>query len=101
MAIRVVFSGATGETMAMQITTQLGNASLRRIAGDEVQYASSPQCEIVKDETAGCWLLRHANSATNPTFLNGKLVDEATKITTRSVLTIGLEKMPLTITLEY
>lgn len=101
MATGVSLSGSTGESLSMRISTTLGRSLLKRVAGDDSQFASTPQCEIVKDSAAGCWMLRHAETATNPTFLDGNAVTKDTLLTTGCVLTIGPEKMPVTISLEY
>ncbi len=56
---------------------------------------------MIRDEAGGAWVLRHASGARNPTYYNGAAVEHDTlQLTNGGVISIGPEKMRLTVTLE-
>ena len=86
----------------MGITTSLGSRVLRTVAGDDSQYASEPQLEIARDDLAGCWLIRHVSSAKNSTYFDGAALGESPQpIQDGKTISLGSEKMKLTVRLEY
>ncbi len=97
----VVLAGESAYKLSMNISTTCSQALLKDVGGEDSRYASSPQFEIVRDDTEGCWWIRHDESATNPTCVNGEPVTEPHRLDTGDVISIGPEKMKLCVTLEY
>ncbi len=91
----------TGRSRQVRITTQFGRRLLSMIVGDEAVYASEPQFEILKDTSAGLWLLRHSIDATHLTYYNGVPVREkSVSIVSGGRISIGRDRMFLIVTLE-
>jgi hypothetical protein len=87
---------ATGKLLTIAITTTFGKTLLQSFAGDDAIYASEPQFVVRKDSSRGGWFLEHAQTAKNPTFVNGVPASEATvKLEASHVVSIGPEKMRL------
>ena len=94
-------SKLTGRARKVRITTRFGRRVLMMIAGDEAVYASEPQFELLKDTAVGLWLLRHVATATHPTYYDGRPVDDdLVPILTGGQISIGPNRMKLTVTLE-
>lgn len=90
------------KSLRMHISTTVGRALLKSIAGEEAVYASDPQFEVIKDEATGIWRIRHLPSAKNRTYYNGvPLGTEAVPIETSGVVSIGAQQMRLLVRLEH
>lgn len=102
IAARVVLtSEATGKKLRMHISTPVGRSLLRTLAEGDAAYASEPQFEIVRDEERGAWMIRHSAGARNPTYFNDlKIGDEMPSLADGAHISIGRERMKLTVNLE-
>jgi hypothetical protein len=97
----VLTSAATGKRLRLHISTKIGQALLRTIADGEAGYASEPQFEIVKDQERGAWVVRHHAAARNITCCNGvPLGADAAALESGAVISIGRDRLKLTVTLE-
>jgi hypothetical protein len=83
----------------MAIKTAVGKRLLATLGSDEATYASDPQFHAVPDTALGRWVISHAPSAVNPTFLNGRPITSATAVDAGAVLSVG-EKLKLTVHFE-
>ena len=101
MPRRVVLAGeASGDELAMHITTKVGQRLLATVDAADSQFASSDQFEIVKTESG--WQVRHEASATNPTFYNGSpLSAEPQSLEPDTIISIGPDRLKLRVRLEY
>lgn len=97
----VVLTGDRGgEPLRMHITTTIGRRLLKGVAGPESRFASDPQFRIVKDPAIG-WVIAHEHAAANPTYLNGAKVGvETPALEDGAVISIGRDRMRLTVRLE-
>ncbi|MBN2584457.1 MAG: FHA domain-containing protein [Planctomycetes bacterium] len=98
----VLVSQETGQQIVMSIDTTVGRNLLRTFAGEDAAYASEPQFRLTRDAAAGKWTIRKADGARNPTFVNGvELADEPVALDSDSVISIGPEKVKLTVRQEF
>jgi len=97
----ILVGEATGQVIAMTVDTNFGKYLLKSFAGEDANYASEPQFCICKDMIQGAWVVQHLSSAKNPTFCDGAEVgDGGCPLVDGSVLTIGPEKMRITLRLQ-
>lgn len=88
----------TTKEIKTNIEIEVGKHLLRTFCGEEVRYAGEPQFKLVKDAVLGGWAILPAAGATNPTFFNGAALPEtATKLEDGGVISIGPEKMKITV----
>jgi hypothetical protein len=98
----VLTSLNTGRKLQIRVTTAVGQSLLRTVAAADAPYASEPQFEIVKDQVRGAWVVRHHAKAHNPTYYNGNPCGgDPHVLENDAVLSIGRERLKLTVTLEY
>jgi hypothetical protein len=99
-SVRLTDPGS-GLSREFRVSTSVGRRLLEKIAGDEAIYASELQFEIVKDQRAGHWMLRHISTAVHPTYYNGHPIDgEPAILATGGVITIGPVRMKLNVVLS-
>jgi len=84
----------------MGIDTRIGKRLLATFAGDDAQYASDPQFHLVKDMSLGRWLILPDGAAKNPTFLNGRTLSEKTTLENGAVISVGPERLQLSVKIE-
>ena len=94
-------SPATGKSMSIRINTDVGKYMLKPYVGDDYRYASDPQFRIVKQASAGQWIVQHMPGAKNPTFYNGaELPESGQALEEGGVISIGPEKAKLVVSLK-
>lgn len=98
--ILVLTAEATGKSIEMRIATVVGRQLLKNFAGDEYRFASEVQFRFFRDKFSGDWIVTHEEGAANPTYLNGEPLTGESLVSDGSVLTIGTEKLPLTLRLK-
>lgn len=97
----VLVDAASGREQRTNLATPVGRRLLRRIAED-AHYASDPQFDLLRDDTAGSWLVRHSSSAANPTYYDGRpLGAEPLPVEDGGTISVGPERLRLTIRLHY
>jgi len=96
----VLASAETGKEIKTNIDMVAGKNLLKTFAGDESRFASEPQFKLTRDAALGGWAIQAVTGATNPTFYNGAALPEtAVKLDEGGVISIGPEKMKLTVKL--
>jgi len=84
------------------ITTEVGRRLLSKSASDEIRFVSDPQFKLIKDPASGTWQIYHVAEAKNMTHLNGTpLGDQTLPLEDGSVVTVGPDKMKLTVQFDY
>lgn len=96
-------SAVTGKELKVNLDTTVGRSLLRSLGDEDAKYASDPQFMLKKDAALGAWSVNQALVARNPTFYNGTQVpdDAPVKLEQGGVLSIGPEKMKLTVQLVF
>jgi hypothetical protein len=98
--ILMLTSRATGKSIEMQIATAVGKQLLKSFVGDESRFASDVQFRLARDAASGDWTVTHDSSAANPTFLDVQPLVGSAVVKDGSVLSIGPEKMCLTVSIR-
>ena len=97
----VVFTAkSTGCSVKMGVDTSVGKRLLATFAGDDARYASEPQFHLAKDMSLGKWFVIHDSAAKNPTFLNGSTLSAKSPLDSGSLLSIGPERLQLSVKIE-
>ena len=90
-----------GAKLSVSVDTEIGKRLLEKVGGEDAQFASSPQFTVKKDDTLGGWVLSHASSARNQTFLNGSAIPGGPALLKDGdTLSIGPEKAKLVVRIE-
>ena len=95
--ILTLTSKATGKSIEMRIATVVGKQLLKSFVSDESRFASEFQFQLSRNTANGDWTVTHDSSAVNPTFLNGKPLTGKAVVNDGSILSIGAEKILLTV----
>lgn len=95
----VLTCDSTGRQLRMAIQTAIGKRLLATLGSDEAKFASDPQFHATPDTALGCWVVRHAPSAVNRTFLNGRPLTTATPLEAGAALSVD-QKLKLTVRFE-
>ncbi len=98
--ILTLTSQATGKSIEMRIATAVGKQLLKSFVGEESRFASEVQFRLARDTAIGNWTITPELSATNPTFLNRQPLTGVAVVDDGSVLSIGPEKMLLTVSIK-
>jgi hypothetical protein len=96
----VLRSEETGREKEIGLTTSFGRPLLQSFAGPEAVYASEKQFDLVMDETARAWTVRHHAAAKNPTHVQGRPIDAVT-LEDGATISIGPSRMKLHVRLVY
>ena len=96
--LRLTFP-ATGATATIAVSTSYGQALLRTMGGEDARFAGEPQLRF--ERTASGWTVAHHPGARNPTWMNGAPLVGVVVVATGSVLTIGPERLPITLDLVH
>ena len=95
--------GSDGNSlMTAGITTEVGRRLLSKSTSDEIRFLSDPQFKLIKDPASGTWQICHVTEAKNMTHVNGvPLADQVLPLEDGSVVTVGPDKMKLTVQFDY
>lgn len=92
---------ASGREQRTNLATPVGRRLLQKIA-DDAHYASEPQFQLLRDESAGAWLIHHNSTAVNPTYYNGRALDSnAQPIDSGGSISIGPERLQLIVRFQF
>lgn len=91
----------SGHEMRFNVDTEVGRTGLQKVAGEEAKFASQPQFKLFRAPGNPGWLISHCAAATNPTFLNGKVLGAKAQILRDSdIITVGPDKLLLKVRSE-
>lgn len=93
----VLRSDETRKELRFSVPAEVGQRLLRTVLAEESRYASEPQFSLRKDRAVGGWVLEQARGARNPTFVDGAPVDAPREIDSGAVISIGPERLRLTV----
>lgn len=97
----VLVDVASGREQRTNLPTPVGRRLLRKIA-EEAHFASDPQFDLIRDDAAGAWLLRHSASATNPTYYDGRPVGtDPHPIEDGGAISVGPERLRMTVRFQF
>ena len=98
--ILILTAQATGKSIEMRIATAVGKQLLKSFVGEESRIASEVQFRLSRDSASGDWTVTHDSSAPNPTFLDLQPLTGSAVVRDGSVLSIGPERMLLTVSIK-
>jgi hypothetical protein len=88
--------------LKFNIDTDVGRTLLHTLGSDDSRFASDPQFSLRRDASLAGWAIVKATGATNATFYNGvALPDIPTKLEEGGVISLGFEKLKLTVRLSH
>jgi hypothetical protein len=96
----ILASIATGKVVRMNVGVAVGRAMLLQLGDPDAKYASEPQFLIDRDESAGAWLVRTHPAARNATWYDGAPLTGARALASGGLISLGAERLRLTVTLE-
>ena len=97
----VLVDKSSGREQRTNLAASVGRRLLRKIS-DDAHYASDPQFDLLRDEEAGAWLVRHCGTAANPTYYDGRpLGGDPQPIDEGGAISVGAERMMLTVRLQF